>query len=94
MKNYELTIVLPEKATAAKKKTVNKTIEKLIDTLKGKITEKDDWGKIDFAYEIKGETSGNFMHYKLELNAEAAKAVSEKLKLEEDLIRQLLVAEE
>ena len=66
-------------------------IEKLIKTAKGKITKLDDWGKIDLAYEIKGEGGGNFLHFTLELDSLTAKLIGEKLKLEEGIIRYLLV---
>jgi small subunit ribosomal protein S6 len=91
MENYELTVVLPEGATAAKKKNISGKIEKIVNTLKGKVKKTDDWGEIEFAYEIKNKKSGIFLFYELELSAEAASDISDKLRLEEDIIRQLLV---
>ena len=91
MNNYELTIVLPGGVSSAKKKTVRDRVEKLIKTDKGKVVKEDDWGKIDLAYEIKKETSGFFIHLNLELKSETAKELKDKLRLDNDIIRYLLI---
>jgi ribosomal protein S6 len=82
MRRYELTIVLAEGATAAKKKQVKEKIVKLIEVSKGKVGKVEDWGKID---------TGIFLHFPLELKPETAKILDSKLNLEEDVIRYLLV---
>lgn len=91
MKDYELTVVLSEKATSAKKKKVVETIEKMVKTAKGKIKKSDDWGKADLAYTIKGNQAGVFLFFELELEPESVKSLDQKIKLEEDIIRHLLV---
>lgn len=94
MSRYELTVVLPGKSTPAKKKTSRESVEKIIKTLKGKIERADDWGEIGFSYPIAKNNTGNFLHFNLELNAESAKTIVEKLRLEEGIIRYLLVKKE
>ena len=91
MNNYELTVVLPEKATAAKKKSVKEAIEKMVKTAKGEIKSFDDWGKIDLAYTINGNDSGVFIFFELELEPAGVKSLDQKIKLEDDVIRHLLV---
>lgn len=91
MQKYELTLVLPEKATPAKKKSVRELIKKLIDTNEGKVVKEDEWGKIDLSYEINGESAGVFLHDTLELKPESVKQINEKLRLEQDILRYLLV---
>ena len=59
-------------------------IEKLVKTLKGKIGKLNDWGEISLAYEMKGNTTGNFLHFPLELDAELVKKLPTKLNLEEE----------
>lgn len=93
MKKYELTIVLPGSATAAKKKAVQSKVEKIVSTLKGKIGKMKDWGKKDLAYKIEKNSVGVFLFFPLELTGEAAKALPDKLRLEEEIIRYLLVKE-
>lgn len=89
--NYELTVVLPEKATEAKKKSFTESLEKTIKIFKGKITEKADWGRIELAYPIKEEVAGNFLYFELEMEEDKMKDLGMKLKLDENLIRHLLV---
>lgn len=82
MKNYELTIVLDGKATAAKKKKVTETVEKLVTVAKGKLGKPDDWG------EINGKI---FLHFSLEIEADQLKNLSTKLSQESDIIKQLII---
>ncbi len=91
MQTYELTLVLPEKATPAKKKQVESTIESMVKVFKGKVKETKDWGKMDLAYPIKKNDVGNFLHYVLELEKDKAAQIDQKLRLEEEVIRYLLV---
>lgn len=91
MLNYELTVVLPGKATAAKRKKAKETIGKLVKTLKGKVGKADDWGKKDLSYEIKKNNSGFFLHFVLELDGQEVKNLEQKLNLEEGIIRHLIV---
>jgi len=94
MEQYELTIVLPEKATSAKKKAAQDLIEKLTKTLKGKVVKVDDWGELKLSYQMLGNESGIFLHFSLELDKQAVKNINDKLRLEEGFIRYLLVRKE
>jgi len=58
VEKYELTIVLDSKATAAKKKKVTETIEKIVALLKGKLGKVEDWG-------VKENGLIYFSHWKL-----------------------------
>ena len=91
MGNYELTVVLSGKATAAKIKSVKEKIDKFISTFKGKINKVEEWGKIDLAYKIKGNGSGNFLHYNIELEPGNIKNFNDKIKMEDEIIRHLLI---
>lgn len=91
MNGYELTLVLPGDLTPAKKKAAQEKIEKIVEVNKGKVGKLNDWGKIDLAYEIKRQSSGNFLNFDLELGSEAVKAVNDKLRVDEGVLRFLLV---
>lgn len=91
MNNYELTIVLPGKMSNSKRKSSRELIEKLVKTLKGKIKKVNDWGELDLAYPIVKNDTGVFVHFDLELEPQSPKSIDEKLKMEEDVIRYLLV---
>ena len=91
MKNYELTIVVDGNATSAKKKASVEKVEKLVKTLEGKVLETLDWGTRELAYPMRKLTSGAYFVMQLELPAKSAGQVNERLRLEEDILRYLLV---
>ena len=91
MNTYELTLVLPQNTTAAKKKAVGDTIDKIVKMNKGEVKKTEDWGEKDLAYPIEKNTAGTFMHFELELETQSVKALSDKLRMEEGIIRNLLV---
>lgn len=91
MRNYELVIVLDGKVSAGKKKTVVEKLEKLVKDVKGKVSKSKDLGVKDLAYKIKKSMSGLFIHFELELDGAGVKDLAEKLRLQEDLLRYLLV---
>lgn len=90
MKDYELTLVLPSATTPAKKKNLGTFVEKLIAG-KGAIEKAEDWGEKELAYEIKKNKSGIFLHFRLKLKPDSVKGIIAKLKLNEGVIRYLLV---
>lgn len=94
MRNYELTVVLPGGSTAAKKKTFREKIEKIVKVFKGKIGKIDDWGELDLAFPIANSNTGIYLHFPLELDTNGAILIVEKLRLEEGLLRYLLVRKE
>lgn len=91
MRNYELTIVLPGKTTAAKKKDVIEKIEKIVTVSGGKITKTDDWGKKELAYKIEKNEEGLFLYFELEMPSSGVKNIKDKMKLEDDILRYLII---
>jgi len=88
---YELTIVLVGKITPAKKKAAKELIEKLVKVTKGKVIKSNDWGEKELASTINAESSGNLIHFELELEPESIADLATKLNLEESIARHLLV---
>jgi small subunit ribosomal protein S6 len=91
MNTYELVVVFEGKLTPAKKKTEIAKIEKLVKVLNGKVLNLEDWGVKEFAYPIKKNSSGVFLIFNLELEGESAKQLMTKIKLEEQILRYLLI---
>lgn len=94
MNNYELTIILDGKATPAKVKAFNTKLGKVITLLDGKMVETKEWGKKDLAYKIKKSDTGFYLFGKLELLPGNVKKLSDKLRVDEEVLRYLLVKEE
>ena len=91
MNKYELTIILPGKSTPAKQKAQLERIEKYIKSFKGVVSKVDEWGRLDLSYKIKGNESGVFMLLNVELNADEVKKLGDKLKMEDEILRFLLI---
>lgn len=94
MTKYELTIVLDGKATSAQKKAKVSFLESLIKINDGKITKSDDWGVKDLSYKIAKSLTGAFLYFELTLDPSKVKEVSEKVKLEDGILRYLLVKQD
>lgn len=94
MRDYELVLVIdPEVSGEDQKKLVSKT-KKIIEGLKGKVEKTDEWGKRELAYPIKKKNLGYYFLLAIKLPATAPVQIENKLKLEEKIIRYLLVKKE
>lgn len=90
MQTYELTLVVPAKAKA-KEKTLTEKVEKIVKVADGKLIKKETWGEIELSYLIKKQETGFFLHFNLELDKVAVKGLDEKLRVDDEVLRYLLV---
>lgn len=91
MNKYELTVVLDGKAGGAKKKKVTEVLESVVKLAKGEVKKSDDWGVKDMAYKIGKSTTGLYLYFELDLDPSAVKNLNEKLRVDSDVIRHLIV---
>ncbi len=91
MAKYELVVILDSKTTPVKKKAFEEKISKIVTVFEGKVLSTLDWGIKEFVYPIKKKDSGLFLIFTLELDPKAAKQLPSKFKLEEDILRHLLI---
>ena len=94
MRDYELTLVIDPDLTSVNQKKIFTKIKKIITDLKGKVGKEDEWGRKELAYSIKKKTMGSYFLWTVKLPAEAPAEIDKKLKLEEAVIRYLLVKKE
>lgn len=57
----------------------------------GKVNKEDLWGNKDLAYPIKRQTKGYIAHYEVTTDPKNAKSIDKVLKVEEDILRYLLI---
>lgn len=94
MRDYELVLVIdPDLAEGDQKKEIAK-VKKIIKELKGKVEKTDEWGKRELAYPIKKKNMGYYFLLAIKLPVSTPTQVENKLKLEEKIIRYLLVKKE
>lgn len=86
---YELTCVFNPKL-ADKKKLIEK-VEGWIKEIGGKIKKKEEWGRKELAYQIKKNSHGFYVFWKLQTEPSKINNLLSKIKSENDIIRDLLV---
>ena len=91
MNKYELTIVLDGKSGSAKKKKIEETLSGVMKLFKGEIKESKDWGVKDLAYKLDKSETGLYLFYQLELEAKGVKALNDKLRTDNEILRFLLI---
>lgn len=96
--NYYLTLVLKpdleEKARAAVLAEVKKKMAGNPSTgsgQAGKLVKEDLWGLRDLSYPIKKQAKGYFAHFEFETEPQIVVDLDKSLKVEEDILRFLLV---
>lgn len=94
MNKYELTLVLDGKSGAAKKKKVTENLEKILKIFKGAVTETKEWGVKELAYKLGKSETGLYLYFELEMDPKAVKALDDKLRTDEDVIRYLVIRKE
>lgn len=91
MRTYELTLIVDPDLTSENQKKLLAKIKKLIEELEGKVEKTSEWGKKEFTYPIKKKNLGYYFFWELILPPGAVSELDGKLKLEEEIIRYLLV---
>jgi len=89
MRKYELTLVLK---STLEKEAQDKLLEKTKKWAgKGKILSTKSWGKKRLSYLINKEEEGIYLFLELELEPGKGGEIEKKLRLEESILRHLLV---
>jgi small subunit ribosomal protein S6 len=91
MNKYELTLVLDGKLGESKKKKVQETLAGLMKVYKGKIVESSEWGVKDMAYKINKSVTGLYLFFILELDRDGVKVLNDKLRVDGEIIRYLVI---
>lgn len=90
MNQYELTLVVSPKA-AEKKPEAESLVKKLLKKFKLEKMKLENWGKKDTTYPINGHDSAWYVLLEFELNPEKINELEQEIKLNEEIIRYLLV---
>ncbi|MBI4990474.1 30S ribosomal protein S6 [Candidatus Gottesmanbacteria bacterium] len=86
---YELVLIFKTSVSEDNRKKTIEELKKLLKT-SGQ-TDVKDWGKRQFAYPIKKEKEGNYYLLTADAEGKEVAEVSNRLKLNEDVLRYLLV---
>lgn len=97
-RTYELTYLIPAGLTSEEAKAITDQVDKLIKKHKGKVIESTDWGTKPLAYTIKihgkKHNQAAYIHQKIEFETSQVQPFTNELKINQEILRQLLVLEE
>lgn len=87
MSSYLLTLVVKNDLDEKARKEIVASVTKQM----GKVDKVDEWGIKDLAYPIKRQTKGHFVHFEFESDPSTISSLDKSLKVNEDILRYLLV---
>lgn len=94
MRKYDLTLILnPDLDKDGQDKLLEK-VKKMILQAGGKVSQVDEWGKKELTYTLKKQKEGFYLNLVVEIEGKEAQALEAKLKIEESLLRHLMVRKE
>lgn len=101
MNSYYLTLVLkPDLEDSERKALLDSIIKKATGvadknekttSAEAPVVKEDLWGKRSLAYPIKRQTAGYYAHFEIQTDPKDAKGLDKGLKLEEDVLRYLII---
>lgn len=91
MNKYELALVVSAKVEDEVRTAVVEKAKESITSLGGQITNVDDWGKKQLAYEIQKMNEGYYYFIQFEAEPEAPAQIEENIRIMENVLRFLCV---
>lgn len=91
MNSYNLTLVLKPDLDEKVREELLSGVKKKMLGENGKLSKEDFWGARDLSYPIKKQTKGYYIHFEFEADPKLIKDLDKNLKVEEDILRFLLV---
>lgn len=89
-----MTLILDSGLAAPKKKELITKIKKILTEAKGKVEKTDEWGKKSLAYPVRKKEEGDYLFWEVLLPEESPAQIDKKLRLENEILRYLLVRQE
>ena len=86
MAKYEITLVFDKD-----NKKIIDGFRKYFEELKVKVVKEEDWGVKPLAYPIKKREEAGYFYFEIEVDTKKIKKLEDKIKLEEGLLRYLVV---
>lgn len=87
-----MVLILSPSLTKTKQEAILDKVKGLLGD-EGKVEKVEEWGKREFAYPIDRETQGSYFLLQLIANPKLGKKIEETLRIEEGVLRHLLLRE-
>ena len=91
MSFYENTLITKQDLAKSDLKTIKDKYNNLINDSAGKVIKVEEWGLLNLARKIKRYNKGFYIHYKFEGNQETIEEIKKKIKVDNSVIRHLIV---
>ena len=88
---YEITFIVKPDLEEAEIKKQADSMKKVLTDKKAKVVEEKAWGQKELAYEINKYATGYYFHYVVEANDEAISEFDRIAKINENLLRSLII---
>jgi small subunit ribosomal protein S6 len=93
MRQYELVVLLHPDLEIDVDTPIAK-IEKLVEAASGKVVKRDNWGKKRLAYKVAKQEFAVYVYFELSLEPTQVAGLDNALRLTEEVLRHILVAQE
>ena len=94
MREYEIMLILRADLSETDLETQVETIKGLITTRDGQVNQVNHWGRRRMAYPIARQQDGYYILFKTSLSANAPMELERTLRINENLLRYLIVRED
>ena len=94
MNKYEIMFIVRADIDEKTSKDTVASFEKLLTGMKAKIVNNKDMGQKKLAYPINKQVRGNYYVFNVEATAEAVKEFDRKAKIDENILRHIIIREE
>ncbi len=91
MSLYEATFIARQDISAADLQKVANDFKEIATSAGGKVVKEEDWGLRTLTYKIHKSKKGHYIHFGLDTTKEAVAEIDRKARLNEDVVRTLIV---
>jgi small subunit ribosomal protein S6 len=88
---YEGVFIARQDASAAQVEGLQDTFAALIEAQGGKVTKREYWGLRNIAYRMKKNRKGHYVLFNIDAPSEAINELNRQLRLNEDVLRHLVI---
>lgn len=94
MSKYEIMYIVNASLEDAAFQEVSNNLHAIITNNNGEVTNVDDWGVREFAYEIKHMNKGHYVVIKATCDAAAIKEFDRLARINSNVVRHMIIAED
>lgn len=94
MNKYEIMFIVKADIDEKTQKDTVASFEKVLTNMKAKIVSNKDMGQRKLAYPINKQLRGNYYVFNVEASAAAVKEFDRKAKIDENILRHIVIREE